>query len=197
MTEIGSQSVIATRETGASPGLRKIRAGWPHGFCRCRNRSARNRTKGDEMSKTRRYLFAAAGLAAIATAFPVVAAERGGTLTMARPDEPLTLRSVHSVGQRLDLRHRADLRAADLGRRARHRAGAGPGRILGGVATTGSPTPSSSATGVKFSDGTPLTVEDAIFSLGKVSDPAAAYGFAFADVASDRARPRTAGSRSR
>jgi len=37
---------------------------------------------------------------------------------------------------------------------------------------------------LKFSDGTPVTAEDVKFSLGKVMDPAAAYGFAFEPVAS-------------
>ena len=41
-------------------------------------------------------------------------------------------RSVHSVGQRLDLCHRPDLRAADLGRQARNRARARPRGIVGG-----------------------------------------------------------------
>ncbi len=36
--------------------------------------------------------------------------------------------------------------------------------------------------GIKFNDGTPVTVEDVIFSLQKVSDPQGSYGFAFDPV---------------
>ena len=54
--------------------------------------------------------------------------------------------------------------------RACGRASRSPGRSP----PTASPTPSSCATR-KFSDGSPVTVDDVVFSCGKLNDPSAAY----------------------
>ena len=135
------------------------------------------------MRNTRRYLFAAAAVAAISCTLPLAAAERGGTLTIARPDEPLTLDpfipsdngSIYAIAQICEPLVSADKPGTGLE----------PGLAESWeVSEDGLTYTFKLRDGLKFSDGSPVTVEDAIFSLGKVSDPAAAYGFAFADLAS-------------
>ena len=74
------------------------------------------------------------------------------------------LRPVHPLRQRLDLCHRPGLRAAVSADAT------GKGLVPGlaeswDISPDGSPTPSSCATGVKFSNGQPVTVDDAVFSL--------------------------------
>ena len=134
------------------------------------------------MRNTRRYLFAATAVAAIASALPAVAAERGGTLTIARPDEPLTLDpfipadngSIYAIAQICEPLVSADASGTGLE----------PGLAESWeVSDDGLTYTFKLREGVKFSDGTPVTVADAIFSLGKVANPEASYGFAFADVA--------------
>ncbi len=135
------------------------------------------------MRNTRRYLCAAAAVAAIGVAFPAGAAERGATLTIARPDEPLTLDpfipadngSIYAIAQICEPLVSADKPGTGLE----------PGLAESWeVSDDGLTYTFKLRDGLKFSDGTPVTVADAIFSLGKVSNPEAAYGFAFADITS-------------
>lgn len=141
-----------------------------------------------------------AGLAAIALAgLPVLLAgtaaaadvQRGGTITVGRPDEPLTLDpfipsdngSIYAIAQICEPLVSAD---AD-----------GTGLVPGlaetwDVSADGLTYTFTLRDGLKFSDGSPVTPEDVKFSLGRVMDPAAAYGFAFEPVASvDVADART------
>ena len=135
------------------------------------------------MRNTSRYLIAAAAVAVAASATPLIAAERGGTLTVARPDEPLTLDpfipsdngSIYAIAQICESLISADKDGTGLE----------PGLAESWeVSDDGLTYTFKLRDGLKFSDGTPVTVEDAIFSLGRVSNPEAAYGFAFADLAS-------------
>jgi peptide/nickel transport system substrate-binding protein len=108
---------------------------------------------------------------------------RGGTLTVGRPDEPLTFDpfipsdngSIYAIAQVCE-----PLVLADA-----------PGTGLEpGLATSWTAAPDGLSytftlrDGVTFSDGKPMTPDDVVFSLQKVMDPAAAYGFAFAPVKS-------------
>ena len=138
------------------------------------------------MANILRSLTTTASLALVAAALAATAAsavERGGTLTVARPDEPLTLDpfipsdngSIYAIAQICEPLVSADAAGTGLE----------PGLAESWEVSDDRLTYTFKLRdGLKFSDGTPVTVEDAIFSLGKVSDPAAAYGFAFADVAS-------------
>lgn len=138
------------------------------------------------MTNILRLLSTTASLAVVAVAVgatSVAAADRGGTLTVARPDEPLTLDpfipsdngSIYAIAQICEPLVSADATGTGLE----------PGLAESWeISDDGLNYTFELRDGLKFSDGTPVTVEDAIFSLGKVSDPAAAYGFAFADVAS-------------
>lgn len=109
--------------------------------------------------------------------------KRGGTLTVARPDEPLTLDpfipsdngSIYAIAQICE-----PLVAAD-----KTGQGLEPGLAESWtVSADGLTYVFKLRPGLKFNDGTPVTVEDAVFSLKRVADPAAAYGFAFETVAS-------------
>ena len=116
-------------------------------------------------------------------ALPADAAEiqRGGTLTMGRPDEPLTLDpfipsdngSIYAIAQICEPLILAD------------KLGTG---LVPGLATSWTMSPDRLTytfklrQGVQFSDGKPMTAADVVFSLKKVMDPAAAYGFAFGSV---------------
>jgi peptide/nickel transport system substrate-binding protein len=107
--------------------------------------------------------------------------KRGGTLTIARPDEPLTLDpfipsdngSIYAIAQICEPLVLGDATGKGLE----------PGlaqsweESADGLAYTFTLRP-----GVKFSNGKPVTVEDAVFSLKKVADPQASYGFAFTPV---------------
>ena len=109
--------------------------------------------------------------------------KRGGTITLGRPEEPLTLDpfipsdngSIYAIAQICE-----PLVSADA---------AGTG-LVPGLAESWTNSPDgliytfTLRDGLQFSDGTPVTSEDVKFSLNKVMDPAAAYGFAFAPVAS-------------
>ncbi|MCP4382409.1 MAG: ABC transporter substrate-binding protein [Hyphomicrobiales bacterium] len=138
------------------------------------------------MANLLRTLSTTAGLAFVAVAVAATsapAAERGGTLTIARPDEPLTLDpyipsdngSIYAIAQICESLVSADATGTGLE----------PGLAESwDISDDGLTYTFKLRDGVTFSDGSPVTVADAIFSLGKVSDPAAPYGFAFADVAS-------------
>ena len=122
-----------------------------------------------------------------------VAAEikRGGTITVGRPDEPLTFDpfipsdngSIYAIAQVCEPLVSAD---AD-----------GTGLVPGLAESWTNSEDGLTYTftlreGLKFSDGSPVTSEDVKFSIGKVMNPAAAYGFAFEPVASiDAVDPRT------
>jgi peptide/nickel transport system substrate-binding protein len=104
--------------------------------------------------------------------------KRGGTLTVARPDEPLTLDpftpsdngSIYNITQICEPLIMADASGTGLE----------PGLAESWTASSdGLTLDLKLRPGVQFSNGKPLTVEDAIFSLKKVSDPQASYGFAF------------------
>jgi peptide/nickel transport system substrate-binding protein len=109
--------------------------------------------------------------------------KRGGTLTIARPDEPLTLDpftpsdngSIYNITQICEPLFMAD----STGR------GLEPGLAESWeVAPDGLSVTLKLRPGVKFSNGKPMTIEDVIFSLQKVSDPKASFGFAFDAVKS-------------
>lgn len=125
---------------------------------------------------------ASLGLAAVR---PATAADiaRGSTFTLARPDEPLTLDpfipsdngSIYAIAQICEPLISADDKGTGL---------------VPGLAESWTVSPDKLTyvfklrDGVKFSDGQPLTADDAVFSLKKVANPAASYGFAFASVKS-------------
>ncbi len=111
------------------------------------------------------------------------AAKRGGTLTLARPDEPLSLDpvipsdngSIYAVAQICESLVSAD----DSGK------GLVPGRAESWeVAPDGLSVLYKLRDGVKFSNGQPLTVDDAVFSLQRVAKPDTTFGFAFEAVKS-------------
>ena len=109
--------------------------------------------------------------------------KRGGTITIGRPDEPMTLDpfipsdngSIYAIAQICESLISADKDGTGL---------------MPGLAKSWTNSDDgliytfTLRDGLKFSDGKPLTGEDVKFSLTKVMDPAAAYGFAFAPVAS-------------
>ncbi|MGH8431955.1 MAG: ABC transporter substrate-binding protein, partial [Solimonas sp.] len=107
--------------------------------------------------------------------------KRGGTLTLARPDEPLTFNpftpsdngSIYNITQICESLISADASGTGLE----------PGLAESWkMADDGLSIEIKLRPGVKFSNGNPLTVEDVIFSLKKVADPKASYGFAFDPV---------------
>jgi peptide/nickel transport system substrate-binding protein len=109
--------------------------------------------------------------------------KRGGTITVGRPDEPLTLDpfipsdngSIYAIAQICEPLVSADTDGTGL---------------VPGLAATWTTSPDGLTwtfklrDGLTFSDGSPVTPDDVKFSLAKVMDPAAAYGFAFQPVAS-------------
>jgi peptide/nickel transport system substrate-binding protein len=125
------------------------------------------------------------GVAAVAgtTIADAAGIKRGGTLTMARPDEPLTFDpfipsdngSIYAIAQVCEPLILADATGKGLepGLAESWEASAD------GLSYTFKMRP-----GVKFSNGKPVTVDDAVFSLRKVADPQASYGFAFEPVKS-------------
>lgn len=132
-----------------------------------------------------RIVLSAAALGLVMSLESAQAAEikRGGTLTVARADEALTLDpfipsdngSIYNIAQICEPLISADATGAGLE----------PGLAESWkMAPDGLSIEIKLRSGVKFSDGNPLTVEDAIFSLQKVSDPKASYGFAFDPVKS-------------
>ena len=124
-------------------------------------------------------------VACAALTLPAVAdgIKRGGTITIGRPDEPMTLDpfipsdngSIYAIAQICESLVSADKDGTGL---------------VPGLAKSWTKSDDgliytfTLREGLKFSDGTPLTGVDVKFSLTKVMDPAAAYGFAFAPVAS-------------
>jgi peptide/nickel transport system substrate-binding protein len=137
---------------------------------------------------TKKFLvgLSALALAGFATAADTASAadvKRGGTITIGRPDEPLTLDpfvpsdngSIYAIAQICEPLVSADADGTGLT----------PGLAESWtVSDDGLTYTFKLRDGVMFSDGTPVTADDVTFSLGKVMDPAAAYGFAFAPVAS-------------
>src|SRR5262249_9685074 len=110
-------------------------------------------------------------------------AKRGGTLTIARPDEALTLApyipsdagSIYAIDQVCQTLALADAKGS----------GRGPGLAEGWeVAPVGLKYTLKLRGYVKFSNGNPMTAGDVVFSLKKLADPAATYNFAFQPVSS-------------
>ena len=136
---------------------------------------------------TRMTLARTSALALLACAtltLPAVAdgVKRGGTITIGRPEEPLTLDpfipsdngSIYAIAQICEPLVSADKDGTGLV----------PGLAKSwAISDDGLTYTFTLRDGLKFSDGTPLTGADVKFSLNKVMDPAAAYGFAFAPVA--------------
>lgn len=109
--------------------------------------------------------------------------KRGGTITVGRPDEPLTLDpfipsdngSIYAIAQVCEPLISADADGTGLV----------PGLAESWTKSDDGLTYTFTLRdGLKFSDGSPVTPDDVKFSLGKVMDAAAAYGFAFEPVAS-------------
>jgi peptide/nickel transport system substrate-binding protein len=125
----------------------------------------------------------AVALTALPTGAEAAGIKRGGTLTIARPDEPLTMDpfipsdngSIYAIAQVCEPLVLAD----DTGK------GLEPGLAESWEASADNLTYTFKLReGIKFSNGAPVTVDDAVFSLKKVADPQAAYGFAFDPVKS-------------
>lgn len=143
-------------------------------------------SRGTHMKRHALYgLTAGLGLVAfqLAIASPALAddARRGGTLTIGRADEPLTFDpfipsdngSIYAIAQVCEPLILAD------------KAGTGlePGLAESWTISDDKLTyVFALRDGILFSNGKPLTAEDVVFSLNKLMDPAAAYGFAFAPV---------------
>ncbi len=132
---------------------------------------------------SRLFVLALAGISSLAFAANAADIKRGGTITVGRSEEPLTLDpfipsdngSIYAIAQICEPLVSADADGTGLV----------PG--LAESWTQSADRLSYSFTlreGLKFSDGTQVTADDVKFSLNKVMDPAAAYGFAFAPVAS-------------
>jgi peptide/nickel transport system substrate-binding protein len=138
------------------------------------------------MVNRRKLMLGALVLSALTASSLAASAEdikRGGTLTLARPDEALTLDpftpsdngSIYNIAQICEPLIIADATGTGL---------------EPGVAESWTVSPDGLTMdlklrpGVMFSNGKPVTVEDAIFSLQKVSDPQASFGFAFDAVKS-------------
>lgn len=119
------------------------------------------------------------------------AIKRGGTITVARTDEALTLDpfvvsdngSIYNIAQICEPLISPD----ETGK------GLEPGVAESWVmAEDGRSIELTIRDGIKFSNGNPVTVEDVIFSLTKAADPQGSYGFAFEPVtAIDRIDDRT------
>ncbi|MDQ7250351.1 ABC transporter substrate-binding protein [Dongia sedimenti] len=134
------------------------------------------------MLDKRRLIFAALVLStALGGASIAASAEdvkRGGTLTVARPEEALTFEpftpsdngSIYNIMQICEPLIVADATGKGLE----------PSLAESWTASADGLTYDFKLRpGVRFSNGKPLTVEDAIFSLQKVADPKASFGFAF------------------
>lgn len=134
------------------------------------------------MLERRKLLFAALMLStALGSAAMTASAEdvkRGGTLTLARPDEALTFDpftpsdngSIYNIMQVCEPLIIADATGTGLEPSLAESWTVSPDGLQMDLKLR---------PGVKFSNGNPVTVEDAIFSLQKVSDPKASFGFAF------------------
>jgi peptide/nickel transport system substrate-binding protein len=136
------------------------------------------------MLNWKRLLLSGAAVAMIVPGLAMAeGVKRGGTITIARADEALTLDpfipsdngSIYNIAQVCEPLIVADATGTGLE----------PGLAESwAMAKDGLSIMLKIRPGVKFSNGNPLTVEDAIFSLQKVSDPKASYGFAFDPVKS-------------
>jgi peptide/nickel transport system substrate-binding protein len=122
-------------------------------------------------------------VALVASAGAEAAVKRGGTLTLARPDEPLSLDpvipsdngSIYVLAQVCE----SLLLADDTGK------GLVPGLAESWeTSADGLTVTYKLRDGVKFSDGTPMTADDVLFSLQRVAKPDTSYGFAFEAVKS-------------
>ncbi|QIE56746.1 ABC transporter substrate-binding protein [Pikeienuella piscinae] len=144
----------------------------------------------------RREFLIAGGVAGIALGMAPVRAQsgtikRGGTITVARTDEALSLDpfvvsdngSIYNIAQICEPLIMAD----ETGR------GLVPGVAESWTeAEDGLSIEFTIRDGIKFNNGAPVTVEDVIFSLTKVSDPQGSYGFAFNPLSSiDKIDDRT------
>ena len=119
-----------------------------------------------------------------AGAWPAGAAEvkRGGTLTLARPDEPLTFDpwipsdngSIWAIVQVCEPLVAVDATGEGLA----------PGLAESWKVSVDGLNYTFNLRDAKFSDGKPVTAADAVFSLKKVANPDAVYGFAFSPVQS-------------
>ena len=109
--------------------------------------------------------------------------KRGGTLGPGAAGRAAVLEPLYPGRQRFDLRDRASLRFAGRGGRDRPRPAARARRVPGRCRPTASPTPSR-LRDAKFSDGSPVTVDDVVFSWGRLNDPSAAYQFLLKPVKS-------------
>lgn len=122
-------------------------------------------------------LITAAGLANAA------GAKRGGTLTIARPDEALTLDpyiptdagSIYAIDQVCETLVLADAKGTGLEPGLAESWDMSPDGLKYTLKLRGD---------VKFSNGNPMTADDVVFSLKKLADPAATYNFAFQPVSS-------------
>jgi peptide/nickel transport system substrate-binding protein len=108
--------------------------------------------------------------------------KRGGTLVLARPEEPLSWNpytqgdngSIYAIEQVCDSLLEAD--ATGTGLR--------PGLTESWTVSDDRLTYTFKLRDAKFSDGSPVTVDDVVFSLGKLNDPSAAYQFLLKPVQS-------------
>jgi peptide/nickel transport system substrate-binding protein len=119
----------------------------------------------------------------VVSAAAEAAVKRGGTMTLARPDEPLSLDpvipsdngSIYVLAQVCE-----SLLLADE---------SGKGLVPGlaeswEISKDGLTATYKLRDGVKFSDGSPMTADDVVFSLQRVAKPDTAYGFIFTTVKS-------------
>ena len=143
------------------------------------------------MSRIAKCLASAVVVAGISTAVSSVErmslfaeqVRRGGTLTVARPDEPMTFDpflpsdngSISAIAQVCEPLLLVDARGTGLE----------PGLATSWTASSDRLTYTFALrVGVAFSDGKAMTADDVVFSLQKAMDPVASYSFAFAPVKS-------------
>ena len=108
--------------------------------------------------------------------------KRGGTLVLARPEEPLSWNpytqgdngSIYAIEQVCDSLVEADA----TGRGLR------PGLAESWEVSADGMSYTFKLRDAKFSDGSPVTIDDVLFSLGKLNDPSAAYQFLLKPVQS-------------
>ena len=111
--------------------------------------------------------------------------KRGGTLIFARPDEPLTFDpfipadngSIWALEQVCDSLTEADATGEGLR----------PGLAESWTISEDGLTYTLKLRDTTFSNGKPVTAEDAIFSVQKIADPSTSYGFAFEPIESMKA----------
>jgi peptide/nickel transport system substrate-binding protein len=125
----------------------------------------------------------AIGILAAAMSLFAEEARRGGTLTVARPDEPMTFDpflpsdngSISAIAQVCEPLLLVDAPGTGLEPGLAASWTASPDRLTYTFALR---------EGVQFSDGKPMIADDVVFSLHKAMDPVAPYSFAFAPVRS-------------